>query len=44
METIAECIDQVLKAIDTDELDTVLKKVKDRVAELTVKYPLPYPA
>ena len=44
METIADCIDQVLKAIDTEELDTVLEKVKVRVAELTVKYPLPYPA
>ncbi len=44
METIADCIDQVLKAIDTEELGTVLEKVKVRVAELTVKYPLPYPA
>ena len=44
METIAGCIDQVLKAIDTEELDTVLEKVKVRVAELAVKYPLPYPA
>ena len=44
METIADCIDQVLKAIDTKDLDTVLEKVKVRVAELTVKYPLPYPA
>lgn len=44
METIADCIDQVLKAIDTEELDTVLEKVKVRVAELAVKYPLPYPA
>ena len=44
METIADCIDQVLKAIDTEELGTVLEKVKVRVAELAVKYPLPYPA
>ena len=44
METIADCIDQVLKAIGTKKLDTVLEKVKVRVAELTVKYPLPYPA
>ena len=44
METIADCIDQVLKAIGTNKLDTVLEKVKVRVAELTVKYPLPYPA
>jgi hypothetical protein len=32
----------VLKAIDTDGLDTVLKEVKGRVAALTEKYPLPY--
>ena len=44
METIADCIDQVLKAIGKKKLDTVLEKVKVRVAELTVKYPLPYPA
>ncbi|MEC7273774.1 MAG: serine hydroxymethyltransferase [Verrucomicrobiota bacterium] len=44
METIAECIDQVLKAIGTKDLDEMLEKVKFRVAELTVKYPLPYPA
>jgi len=44
METIADCIDKVLKAIDTEELDTVLKKVKVRITELTIKYPLPYPA
>ena len=44
METIADCIDQVLKAIDTQELDETLNKVKVRVAELAVKYPLPYPA
>ena len=44
METVADCIDQVLKAIGTEELDAVLEKVKVRVAELTDKYPLPYPA
>lgn len=44
METIADCIDQVLKAIDTEELDETLEKVKVRVAELVVKYPLPYPS
>lgn len=44
METIADCIDQVLKAIDTEVLDEALEKVKVRVAELAVKYPLPYPA
>jgi glycine hydroxymethyltransferase len=42
MQEIAVCIDKVLKAIDTDGLDTVLKEVKGRVAALTEKYPLPY--
>ncbi len=42
METIADCIDTVLKAIDTDKLDSALESVKARVAELTAKYPLPY--
>jgi glycine hydroxymethyltransferase len=39
---IADCIDRVLKAIDTDELDSTLDSVKERIAELTAKYPLPY--
>ncbi|MDQ8193596.1 serine hydroxymethyltransferase [Coraliomargarita sp. SDUM461004] len=42
MDTIADCIDTVLKAIDTDGLDEALTSVKARVAELTAKYPLPY--
>lgn len=42
MEVIADCIDTVLKAIDTDGLDDALETVKGRVAELTEKYPLPY--
>lgn len=42
METIADCIDTVLKAIATDGLDSALETVKARVAELAAKYPLPY--
>jgi glycine hydroxymethyltransferase len=42
MELIAECIDTVLKAIDTDGLDDALEQVKARIAELTARYPLPY--
>lgn len=42
METIADCIDTVLKAIDSDGLEAALETVKGRVAELTAKYPLPY--
>ena len=42
METIADCIDTVLKAIDTNGLDSALESVKARVAELAAKYPLPY--
>ncbi|MDQ8207020.1 serine hydroxymethyltransferase [Coraliomargarita algicola] len=42
MVTIADCIDTVLKAIDTDGLDAALEDVKARVAELAAKYPLPY--
>lgn len=50
MDVIADCIDTVLKAIDTDGLkvipseglDAALVKVKGRVAELAAKYPLPY--
>ena len=44
MVEIAACIDLVLKAIDTDALDTAIEEVKGRVAALTEKYPLPYPA
>ena len=42
METIADCIDTVLKAIDTNGLDSALESVKARVAVLAAKYPLPY--
>jgi glycine hydroxymethyltransferase len=42
MVIIADCIDSVLKAIDTDDLDGTLEKVKGRIAELVSKYPLPY--
>ncbi len=39
---IADCIDSVLKAIDTEDLDSTLVRVKGRIAELAAKYPLPY--
>lgn len=50
MDVVADCIDTVLKAIDTDGtklipsegLDAALETVKGRVAELAAKYPLPY--
>ena len=42
MVIIADCIDTVLKVIDTDALEDALESVKTRIAELTVKYPLPY--
>lgn len=42
MVVIAECIDSVLKAIDTDGIEDALVRVKARVAELAAKYPLPY--
>ncbi len=42
MAEIAACIDTVLKAIDTDGLESALTTVKARVATLTAKYPLPY--
>lgn len=50
MDVIADCIDTVLKAIETDGtklipsegLDAALETVKGRVAELAAKYPLPY--
>lgn len=42
MVVIADCINTVLKAIDTDSLEAALASVKARVAELTAKYPLPY--
>ena len=42
MVIIADCIDHVLKAIDTEDLDGTLKTVKERIAGLVSKYPLPY--
>jgi glycine hydroxymethyltransferase len=42
MVIIADCIDSVLKAIDTDDLEDTLERVKGRIAELVAKYPLPY--
>ena len=42
MDVIADCIDSVLKAIDTDGLEAALTTVQGRVAELSKKYPLPY--
>ena len=42
MAIVADCIDQVLRAIDTDALESTIESVKAQVAELTGKYPLPY--
>lgn len=42
MDEIADCIDAVLKAIDTDALEATLTAVKARVAKLTSAHPLPY--
>jgi glycine hydroxymethyltransferase len=42
MEVVADCIDTVLKAIDTENLDAAIATVQSRVAKLTAKYPLPY--
>lgn len=42
MDTLADCIDKVLKAIGSDALESTLGTVKEQVAELTAKYPLPY--
>lgn len=42
MDEIADCIDIVLKAIDTDGLEDALNAVKVRVAALSSAYPLPY--
>jgi glycine hydroxymethyltransferase len=42
MEEIADCIDTVLKAIDTDGLEDALNAVKVRVASLSSAHPLPY--
>lgn len=42
MDEIADCIDAVLHAIDTDALESVLAEVRTRVAKLTEQHPLPY--
>ncbi len=42
MVVIADCIDTVLKAIDTDGIEDALESAKTRIAELTARYPLPY--
>ena len=42
MDELADCIDIVLKAIDTDGLEDALNAVKVRVAALSSAYPLPY--
>lgn len=42
MDEIADCIDSVLKAIDTEGLEDVLTAVRTRAAVLSQKYPLPY--
>ncbi|MBI5771270.1 MAG: serine hydroxymethyltransferase [Verrucomicrobia bacterium] len=43
MGEIAACIDTVLAAIGTPNLDATLAAVKQRVVALTGKHPLPYP-
>jgi glycine hydroxymethyltransferase len=42
MDEIAGCIDTVLAAIDTPNQDAAIGAVKQRVAKLAGKYPLPY--
>lgn len=42
MDEIADCIDSVLHAIDTDAIESVLAEVRTRVAKLTKQHPLPY--
>jgi len=42
MEEVADCIDTVLRAIDTDNIDSALEQVRQRVAVLTDSHPLPY--
>ncbi len=42
MNEIAACIDTVLAAIDTPNQDSAIASVKQRIAVLTGKYPLPY--
>src|SRR4051812_26193957 len=42
MDEIADCIDAVLAAIDTPNQDTAISSVKQRVAAITGRHPLPY--
>jgi glycine hydroxymethyltransferase len=42
MDEIASCIDAVLAAIDTPNQEAAIGAVKQRVAKLAGKYPLPY--
>ena len=42
MDEIADCIDVVLHAIGSDELERVMADVRTRVATLTSRHPLPY--
>ena len=42
MDEVAGCIDAVLGAIDTPNQESAISAVKQRVAALTGRYPLPY--
>ena len=42
MEEIAACIDDVLRAIGTEQLDAVIAEIRQRVIALTARFPLPY--
>ena len=42
MEEIAACIDDVLRAIGTEQLDAVIAETRQRVIALTARFPLPY--
>jgi glycine hydroxymethyltransferase len=42
MEEIAACIDAVLQAIGTEQLDAVIAETRQRVIALTARFPLPY--
>jgi len=42
MDEIAACIDAVLAAVGTPQLETVLAETKARVVRLTSRFPLPY--
>jgi glycine hydroxymethyltransferase len=42
MDEIAACIDAVLRAIGTERQDAVIAETKQRVLNLTARFPLPY--